>query len=68
MTKNDPHKIESPDALLKQIHNAREILLTPTEKFRLGKIEENRVNHAKIICIPACLEAHIIALIKGGLS
>jgi hypothetical protein len=54
--------------LMQQVHLAREILLKSPEGS-LNKISDHENNFDKIIIyFPPNLEAHIIALIKEGLS
>jgi hypothetical protein len=61
-------KVSPSGELMQQVHNTREILLTPAKKI-LSKINEHKENNdMNIIYLPVRLEAHIIALIKGGLS
>jgi hypothetical protein len=62
---NNNNKINSSEELWQQVRSAREILLKPF----LVKITVNENNREKdIIYFPSCLEAHILALIKDGLS
>jgi hypothetical protein len=67
-TINNNDNTNFPDELMQQVHFAREILLKSPEGS-LKKISDNENNFDKIIIyFPPNLEAHIIALIKEGLS
>ena len=60
------HKEQNDNKMLQEVHIAREILFQPFDNWQLKKGSENF--QSKTLCSDVLREAHIIALIKGGLS
>jgi hypothetical protein len=62
------NEIPPSEELMKQLHTARELLLKPTEIVITFITEHEENGDKNDLNIPVSLEAHIIALIQGGLS
>ena len=65
-TLNHKEQEQNDDKMLHEVYITRKILFQPFDTRQLKKESENFQN--KTLCSDILTEAHIIALIKGGLS